>query len=137
MFGLLHPDECTAIAERYGQDKRLAATEALLQTARNHIEQAGIPAEVTLLPVSLYSLHRKLLQAEKSVPIYALTPLLILVDSTNACYVATQILHQLWSPLTGQVWDYIVSPKSNQYRGIHTRSALRARCHPDHDHPHT
>ena len=136
VFGLLHPDEFTAIAERYGQDKRLAATEGLLKTARNHIEQAGIPAEVTLLPVSLYSLHRKLLQAEKSVPIYALTPLLILVDSTNACYVTMQILHQLWSPLTGQVWDYIAEPEVKPVPWHPHPLALRARRHPDYDHPH-
>ena len=120
-FQLLHPDAFAETAKRYGLEKRLAAAECLLQTAKSQLERAGIAAEVTLLPISLYSLHRRVLQTEKVPSVQVLTPLLILVSSTDACYSAMRMMHQLWPPLTGQVWDYIASPKSNQYRGIHTR----------------
>ncbi len=125
-FQLLHPDEFAETAQRYGPEKRLAAAEGMLQTAQGHLAGAGVPAEVTLLPVSLYSLYRKLLHAEKAIPPHLLAPLLILVDSVDGCYAAMRAIHQLWPPLTGQIWDYIASPKSNQYRGIHTR----LRCEP-------
>lgn len=120
-FQLLHPDEYAETAQRYSLEKRLAAAEGMLQAAQDHLSHAGIQAEVTLLSVSLYSLYRKLLHADRAIPIYLLAPLLILVDSTDSCYAAMRAMHHLWPPLTGQVFDYIASPKSNQYRGIHTR----------------
>ncbi len=125
-FQLLHPDKFAETAQRFGSEKRLVAAEGVLQTARNHLSYSGITAEVTLLPVSLYSLYRKLLHADRAIPIHLLAPLLILVESTDSCYTTMRAMHQLWPPLAGQVWDYIASPKSNQYRGIHTR----LRCEP-------
>lgn len=120
-FGLLHPEAFEEMQRGYGTSQRQDAARGLLDEANRHLARAGVPAEAILLPVSLYSLHRKLSQAEKAIPPELLTPLLILVDSTEACYAAMQTMHQHWRPLTGQVWDYIASPKSNRYRAIHTR----------------
>lgn len=120
-FKLLDPDLHAETTRNFGPEQRLATARAMLQSADRQLTHAGLAAEVSLLPISLYSVHRRLLQAEKATPPHLLTPLLILVDSTDACYAAMQAMHQLWPPLTGQVWDYIASPKSNQYRGIHTR----------------
>jgi GTP pyrophosphokinase len=120
-FRLLHPEDFATIMAQYGEDKRLAAAQAVLQSAASQFRLAGVSAEPKLLPISFYSLHRRLLQADRAIPPHLLTPLLIVTDSIDACYAALRVLHQLWPPLTGQVWDYIANPKSNQYRAIHTR----------------
>jgi GTP diphosphokinase / guanosine-3',5'-bis(diphosphate) 3'-diphosphatase len=124
VFQLLHGEAYAQVAERYALEKRQAAAGDIISQATAKLQQDGVLAEVTLLPVSLYSLHRALIKEGKPTPFHFIQPILALVESVEACYMTMHSLHELWPPSTGQVWDYIAAPKSNQYRGIHTRLRL-------------
>jgi guanosine-3',5'-bis(diphosphate) 3'-pyrophosphohydrolase len=42
------------------------------------------------------------------------------VDSTEDCYKALGVTHQIWSPIPGQFDDYIANAKENMYQALHT-----------------
>lgn len=121
IFRLVDPDAYAEAAELYSEARRVAAAAPLIQTTQDQLAAAGIQGQIGLMPASFYSLHRKTQQADKPIPLHLLTSLLIRVEDADTCYSALRALHQLWPPFSGQIWDYIASPKSNNYRGIHTR----------------
>ncbi len=69
----------------------------------------------------IYSTYRKLLKYDMDISrIYDLVAVRILVDSTDACYKVLSALHTSYTPLAGRMKDYILRPKSNGYRSIHS-----------------
>jgi len=44
----------------------------------------------------------------------------ILVNTSEQCYAALGIIHQLWHPYLERIRDYIAGPKINGYRSLHT-----------------
>ncbi len=68
-----------------------------------------------------YSLYRKLLRKEWDIDkIYDISALRIIVPTVDDCYKVLGVIHGIWRPLPGRIKDYIASPKTNSYRGIHT-----------------
>ncbi len=121
IFRLVDPAAYVETAELYSAARRLAAAAPLIRTMREQLAAAGIQGQIGLMPSSFYSLYRKTQQTDKPIPLHLLTSLLIRVEDADACYAALRVMHRLWPPFSGQMWDYIASPKSNGYRGIHTR----------------
>jgi len=44
----------------------------------------------------------------------------VVVPRSLDCYTAIGVIHSLWKPIPGKIDDYIVSPKENLYRSLHT-----------------
>ncbi len=94
------------------------------QILRDELEKAGIKAEVTGRPKSLYSVYRKIhkysAQGKEFSDIHDLLALRVLVDNIQDCYSALGVVHNLWHPLPDQFDDFIANPKENMYQALHS-----------------
>ncbi|MFH0854530.1 MAG: hypothetical protein V1891_03485 [bacterium] len=52
--------------------------------------------------------------------IHDIIALRIIVKETDDCYAIMQTIHRLWKPIKKRLKDYIVSPKANGYKSLHT-----------------
>ncbi len=119
--------------EKYREVARLVAARRatreryitkVAQILRDELEKAGIKAEVTGRPKSLYSVYRKIhkysAQGKEFSDIHDLLALRVLVDNIQDCYHALGVVHSLWHPLPDQFDDFIANPKENMYQALHS-----------------
>ena len=122
-FATLHP-------RRYAEIKRLVAArradrEAFINGAAaeltQHLEEAGIEAEVKGRVKHFYSIYNKMVRRNKEFnEIYDLTGLRVVVDSVRDCYGTLGVIHSIWKPIPGRFKDYVAMPKFNMYQSLHT-----------------
>ncbi len=62
-------------------------------------------------------MHQKNLTFDQ---IHDLVALRIVVPTESDCYHALGAVHQLYAPIVGRFKDYVVRPKSNGYRSLHS-----------------
>lgn len=67
----------------------------------------------------LYSLYLKMKTRDVST-IFDIVALRVIVETEGDCYKALGIIHSLYKPLPGRIFDYIARPKSSGYQSIHT-----------------
>ncbi len=124
-FRYLQPDTYRQIAKliaarRVTRERYIARVSRIL---REELEKAGINAEVTGRPKSIYSVHTKMeryaAQGKEFSDIHDLLALRVFVDSNPDCYSALGVVHSLWHPIPGQFDDFIANPKENRYQGLH------------------
>jgi GTP pyrophosphokinase len=81
----------------------------------------GIEAEAKEIPPTIFELHTFSMQtglAFNQAPDTIV--ILVLVPQRQDCYTSLGVIHSLWKPVPGKVVDYIVSPRENLYRSLHT-----------------
>lgn len=116
--------------ERYQELKRLlidtrASRERYIddtiKLVTHELQAAGLKAEVTGRPKHIYSIYNKMQRTGRSFDqLYDLLAIRVLVDTVQDCYAAFGIVHSLWTPVPGQIDDYIAMPKGNMYQSLHT-----------------
>ena len=122
-FRYLEPVEYKRIATAL--KSRRSEREAFLQRFQaelgQHLEQAGIRAQISSRPKHIYSIwlkmQRKQVPFERVMDVHAAR---VLVDTVADCYASLGVVHSLWSFISGEFDDYIATPKDNLYRSIHT-----------------
>jgi GTP diphosphokinase / guanosine-3',5'-bis(diphosphate) 3'-diphosphatase len=93
----------------------------IIRTLKESLESSGISSEIDGRPKHLFSIHRKMVNKNKSIDeIFDLTAVRIMVDSVKDCYAALGIVHTLFKPLPGRFKDYIAMPKPNMYQSLHS-----------------
>jgi GTP pyrophosphokinase len=93
----------------------------IIGTLKESLESSGISSEIDGRPKHLFSIHRKMVNKNKSIDeIFDLTAVRIMVDSVKDCYAALGIVHTLFKPLPGRFKDYIAMPKPNMYQSLHS-----------------
>ena len=93
----------------------------VMQTLRDELGKAEIPAKISGRPKHLYSIYNKMRRKEVDFgQVYDVTAVRIIVDSKRDCYAALGLVHGLWSPIAGEFDDYIARPKHNGYQSLHT-----------------
>jgi len=93
----------------------------IIGTLKQSLDSSGISSEIDGRPKHLYSIHRKMVNKNKSIDeIFDLTAVRIMVDSVKDCYAALGIVHTLFKPLPGRFKDYIAMPKPNMYQSLHS-----------------
>ncbi|GAA0171891.1 pyrophosphatase [Lithospermum erythrorhizon] len=103
-----------------------AFDEAMISLAVGKLESALTNGDVSYHDLtgrhkSLYSIHRKMLKKKLDMDeIHDIHGLRLIVEKEEDCYKALQIVHQLWNEVPGRFKDYIVHPKLNGYRSLHT-----------------
>ena len=106
-------DERRADRERY--------IEQAMTSLSDELSKAGIKAEVSGRPKHIYSIYRKMQRKATDLnKVYDIRALRVLVNEVKDCYAALSVVHNLWTPIAEEFDDYIVKPKANNYRSLHT-----------------
>lgn len=125
-FRYLEPDKYREIAELLASKRQVRESyiEEASEMLRDHLQHAGIAAEVTGRAKHIYSIYQKMGrysgQAKSFDQIYDLLAVRVFVDSVSECYHALGVIHALWRPIPGQFDDYIANPKDSMYQSLHT-----------------
>lgn len=70
---------------------------------------------------SLYSIYAKMLKKKLNMDeIHDIHGLRLIVEKEEDCYKALEVVHRLWSEVPKKFKDYIIHPKFNGYRSLHT-----------------
>ena len=94
---------------------------SIVEEVSNHIEHAGIKAEINGRVKHFFSIYRKMVNQNKTIDqIYDLFAVRIIVDSVKDCYAALGVIHEMYKPIPGRFKDYIAMPKQNMYQSLHT-----------------
>ncbi len=91
-------------------------------TLRNQMHNLGIQAEISYRVKALHSVYQKLKRLDSDDPsdLFDLLAVRIITESVEDCYLALDLVHDLWPPIEGRVKDHIAAPKKNGYRSLHT-----------------
>ena len=122
-FEHLNPIAHTAIKRRLEALKQEQGTalEDVAQEVQDLLVAKGVEAEVIGRQKTPYSIWRKL--QRKSVGFSTLSDIYafrVIVDSEDDCYRALGVIHRAWPMVPDRFKDFISTPKSNNYRSIHT-----------------
>src|SRR5215467_6874777 len=127
-FETLHPRKYeeikTMVAERRtDREEHVAEASRILQ---RELAKVDIPAEISGRAKHFYSIYDKMAKKGREFnEIYDLTAMRVIVErggdeGTRDCYGALGLIHSLWKPMPGRFKDFIVIPKFNGYRALHT-----------------
>ena len=103
-----------------------AAWASIEEEARRTFEQNGVKAAVSGREKTPYAIWRKM--QRKNVGFEQLSDIMafrIIVKSREACYAGLGAVHSAYPVIAGRFKDYISTPKSNGYQGLHTGVTLR------------
>lgn len=93
----------------------------LVEEVRQHVEGAGIPANIDGRAKHFFSIYKKMVNQDKTIDqIYDLFAIRIIVNSVKDCYAALGVIHEMYKPIPGRFKDYIAMPKPNMYQALHT-----------------
>ena len=93
----------------------------LVEEVKQHIDKAGIKAEIDGRAKHFFSIYKKMVNQDKTLDqIYDLFAIRIIVDSVKDCYAALGVIHEMYKPIPGRFKDYIAMPKPNMYQSLHT-----------------
>ncbi|XP_072990998.1 probable GTP diphosphokinase RSH2, chloroplastic isoform X1 [Typha latifolia] len=121
-FKYLHPEQHKELSSKlvnsYNKKIIAAATKQLDQA----LKIRGISYHVLSgRHKSLYSIYSKMLRKKLSMDeIHDIHGLRLILENKRDCFVALEIVHELWPRVTGRFRDYITIPKSNGYQSLHT-----------------
>lgn len=95
--------------------------QSIVKEVREHIENAGIRAEIDGRVKHFFSIYKKMKNQNKTIDqIYDLFAVRIIVASVKDCYAALGVIHEMYKPIPGRFKDYIAMPKANMYQSLHT-----------------
>ena len=122
-FNVLNTEARSMIVDRI--EKIAPNTQILFEEISNDILSLlsvnQIFGKVTGREKTPFSIWRKI--QSKRVSLEQITDLIgfrIILDSVDDCYKVLGIFHQKWKMIPGRFKDYISTPKSNNYRSLHT-----------------
>lgn len=95
--------------------------QAIVDEVSEHIEHAGIKAQIDGRIKHFFSIYKKMKNQNKTIDqIYDLFAVRIIVDTVKDCYAALGVIHEMYKPIPGRFKDYIAMPKANMYQSLHT-----------------
>ena len=92
-----------------------------LENLTTLLDEAVISGEVTGRVKHIYSIFKKMQNKKlKFEDLYDVRAVRVLVRDVPTCYTVMALLHSHFKPLTSEYTDYILNPKPNGYRSLHT-----------------
>ncbi|PQV63887.1 GTP pyrophosphokinase [Abditibacterium utsteinense] len=123
-FKVLEPDvykQIYALVQRTRAQRAQQVQEATAEL-QERLKAEGIEAEVNGRPKHFYSIRQKMIkQGLKFDAIHDLIALRVICNSKGDCYHALGIVHALWQQVPEMFFDYIATPKPNNYQSLHTK----------------
>ncbi len=119
----LEPDVYYDLVEKIAlkKDARQEFVDNIVKEVREHIEAAGIKAQIDGRIKHFFSIYKKMVNQQKTLDqIYDLFAVRIIVDTVKDCYAALGLIHEMYKPIPGRFKDYIAMPKQNMYQSLHT-----------------
>jgi GTP pyrophosphokinase len=119
----LEPDVYYDLVEKIAlkRDARQAFVNNIVAEVSQHIEAAGIKAQIDGRIKHFFSIYKKMVNQQKTLDqIYDLFAVRIIVESVKDCYAALGVIHEMYKPIPGRFKDYIAMPKQNMYQSLHT-----------------
>ena len=93
----------------------------IVKQVKQHMEDAGIQAQVDGRIKHFFSIYKKMVNQNKTLDqIYDIFAVRIIVDTVKDCYAALGVIHEMYKPIPGRFKDYIAMPKPNMYQSLHT-----------------
>ncbi len=122
-FEHLNPTARTAIERRLEALKleHGRAIDGVSREIERVLREAGVRAQVFGRQKTPYSIWRKL--QRKSVGFSSLSDIYgfrVIVEAEDDCYRALGVIHRAWPMVPERFKDFISTPKSNNYRSLHT-----------------
>src|SRR6185312_3011442 len=106
---------------REEEAKRLHWAERMRERMAHELLASGIPAAVNWRVKRPYRAYLETQETGMDVAqLHDVFAFRILVNTSEQCYAALGIIHQLWHPYLERIRDYIAGPKINGYRSLHT-----------------
>ncbi|HEY1388671.1 MAG TPA: HD domain-containing protein [Ktedonobacterales bacterium] len=122
-FSFLMPVEYARIVKRLREEeaKRLRWAERMRERMAHELLASGIPAAVNWRVKRPYRAYLETRETGMDVAqLHDVFAFRVLVNTSEQCYAALGIIHQLWHPYLERIRDYIAGPKINGYRSLHT-----------------
>lgn len=122
-FSFINPLAHQAIIQRLKEmnEEKGGAIAAIARDVAGKLEKQGIFARVMGREKSPYSIWKKL--QRKSVGFAQLSDIYafrVVVPSPEECYKALGVIHRAWPCVQERFKDFISTPKSNNYKSLHT-----------------
>ena len=103
------------------RSEREAYIRRVIAQLHSELEAMGISAVIQGRPKHIYSIWRKMRGKNVSFEgLYDIRAVRVIVRNIRECYTVLGVVHDLWTPVEGEFDDYIASPKSNDYKSLHT-----------------
>src|SRR5713101_7097891 len=122
-FAELHTDARAGIVAGLGflREKGGDIVARIVAELKGTLAEDGLAASVSGREKSPYSIWRKMERKNESFEQLAdVMAFRILVDGAADCYQALGIIHSAYHVVPGRFKDYISTPKTNNYRSVHT-----------------
>ena len=119
----LEPDVYYDLVEKIALKRgaRQELVNSIVSEVSQHIEAAGIKAQIDGRIKHFFSIYKKMVNQQKTLDqIYDLFAVRIIVDTVKDCYAALGVIHEMYKPIPGRFKDYIAMPKQNMYQSLHT-----------------
>jgi GTP pyrophosphokinase len=123
-FKYLEPDvykQIYALVQRTRAQRSAQVVEAT-GALQERLKSEGIEAEVNGRPKHFYSIRQKMIkQGLRFDAIHDLIALRVICNTKGDCYHALGVVHALWQQVPEMFFDYIATPKPNNYQSLHTK----------------
>lgn len=123
-FKYLEPEvykQIYALVQRTRAQRAAQVQEATTEL-QERLKAEGIEAEVNGRPKHFYSIRQKMIkQGLKFDAIHDLIALRVICNTKGDCYHALGEVHALWQQVPEMFFDYIATPKPNNYQSLHTK----------------
>ncbi len=122
-FRYTEPELYKTIARQLDEKRndREAYIQRVIAKLQAELTAINIPVAIEGRPKHIYSIWRKMRGKNVSFEkLYDIRAVRVIVSNIRECYTVLGVVHDLWTPVEGEFDDYIASPKSNDYRSLHT-----------------
>jgi len=122
-FRYVDPDAYKRIAVLLDEKRtaRQAYIEEVLSLLKDKLHSVGVEAELQGRAKHISSIWKKMMRKGiKFSEVYDVRAIRILVPTSDDCYRALGVVHNLWRNIPNEFDDYIANPKGNGYKSLHT-----------------